>query len=385
MKKSKRETGKSHNASSSESEAAPCPDSDDQALVMAAMGSFGTVQADELEKRLLIMQRELGTTERPNALQLRYLGDDIEFAVSGGVELSLKVDGVDSNLSGATLIDALSSGSRISLPDRPSTSHFTFIQGGRVRMDGVLMRRPMRPLVAWDLQHLLSHLGSSPAPLPYSHSAARTFQELLVKFFIERLGVYRGPSGRRGHLRSALRDAKEIAGADYMDELSVATTDLTARKEFWNGVSQAVPPWRFLWVAGQPAEFTVHAGNDTLPGHLAERVFTDLVNRGNQSVWRRDEAGKKHQEPLSGESELEAAGPEDDSLADGVVNRLELEDMLNALRGIPGFDLFSMQWQDGLTQTQIAERKGISQARVSQLIKQFKAAAQDRFPAFRPR
>lgn len=30
----------------------------------------------------------------------------------------------------------------------------------------------------------------------------------------------------------ALRDAKQIAGGDYMDELSVATTDLTANEKF---------------------------------------------------------------------------------------------------------------------------------------------------------
>ena len=386
MTKSTRGTDKRRNAGSSESEAPPCPDSDDRALVKAAIGSFGAVQADELDRQLLITQCELGTTDRPNAMQLRYLDDDVEFAFSGGVELSLKVDGIDSNLSGAALIDALSSGSRISLPDRPSASHFTFIEGGRVPLNGVIMPRPMRPLVAWDLHHLLSHLGSSPAPLPDSHSAAKTFQELLVKFFIERLGVNRGPVGRRDRLHGALREARQIARDDYMDELSVATTDLTADKEFWDGVSPAVPPWRFLWVAGQAAEFTVHSGNDTLPGHLAERALTELANRGGQAIWRLDEDGKKHREPLLGKSELETPGAvaEADSLEDQVVGKVEREETLEILRAIPDFDLWWMQYHERLTQAEIAGRVGVSQARVSQRIKQFKAAALNRFPAFRP-
>ncbi len=387
MTKSTRGVGKGPDASPSESEDRLHAESSDAPPVIAIIRSILRVQADELEKRLLMTQRELATTDRPNAMQLRYLDDDVEFAFSGGVELALKVDGVDSNLQGATLVDALSSGSRISLPDRPSGSHFTFIEGGRVQMDGVPMPRPMRPLVAWDLHHLLSHLGSSPAPLPYSHSAAKTFQELLGKFFIERLGVNRGPVGRRDRLHGDLREARQIAGDDFMDELSVATADLTADKEFWDGVSPAVPPWRFLWVAGQPAEYTVHAGNDTLPGHLAERVLTELANRGGQAIWRLDEDGKKYHEPILGKSELETAGAvlEAGTLENQVVERLEYEKMLGILQGIPDFDLWWMQYHERLSQKQIAGREGVSQARVSQRITQFKAAARNRFPAFRPK
>lgn len=387
MTKSKRGTGERRNVGSSKSEDGPHPKSDDAASLIAAVRSIWGAQADELDRQLLITQRDLETTDRPNAMQLRYCDDNIEFAFSGGVELSLKVDGVDSNLQGATLVDALSSGSRISLPDRPSASHFTFIQGGRVALNGVLMSRPMRRLVAWDLQHLFSHLGSSRAPLSDSRFAEKTFQELLVKFFIERLGVNRGPIGRRDRLRGDLREARQIAGDDFMDELSVATTDLTADKEFWDGVSPAVPPWRFLWVAGQPAEFTVHAGRDSLPGHLAERVLTELANRGGQAIWRLDEDGKKYQEPLLGKSELETAGAvaEADSLEDQVVGKVEHEELLEILRAIPDFDLWWMQFHERLTQHQIAARVGVSQARVSQRITQFKAAARNRFPAFRPK
>jgi hypothetical protein len=349
-----------------------------------ALRSILRVQADEMERQLLITQREFVTTDCPNAMQLRYLDDDVEFAFSGGVELSLKVGGVDSILSGYTLIDALASDSRFSLSERPSASHFTFIKGGRVRMNGVLMPRPIRGLVAWDLHHLLSHLGSSAAPLPDSHPAAKTFQELLVKFYIERLGINRGPGGRRDRLRATLRDAKQIAGADYMDELSVATSDVTASEEFWEGVSLAVPPWRFLWVAGQPADYTVHAGRDSLPGHLVERLLKDLVSADGQSIRRRDKDGKRHLEWLAGESELEtdADGADADGRPEGVVNRLDREGMLEILRAMPDFDLFTMR-EEGLTQAQIAERKCVSQARVSQRMKQFKAAMRQRFPSFR--
>lgn len=335
---------------------------------------------------LRIEQETWGSQYRPSAQQLRYQNDtEPEFVHGGEVELSLKVDGVEKVLSGATLITALGSDSRISLPDGPGASHFTLIAGGSAYLDGVSIPRPIRGLMAWDLHHLLSHLGSDPEPLPDSHEAARTFQELLVKFYIERLGVNRGPGGRRDRLHGDLRVVKEIADDDYLDEMSIAAADLTTDEKFWRGVSPEAPPWRFLWVAGQSAQFTVHAGRDSLAGHLAERAITRLFKTSGQFVWRKDENdGKYHREPLASESELEAADPDDDSLADGVANRLELEAMLGVLRDLPGFEFFRMQ-QDGLKQAQIAEQTGVSQARVSQRIKQFKAAALDRFPGFRPK
>ncbi len=224
------------------------------------------------------------------------------------------------------VIPIYSEGLRNIMPKGQRSPHFTFIQGGRVRMNGVLTLRPIRGLVAWDLYHLLSHLGSSAAPLPDPHRAAKTFQELLVKFYIERLGINRGPGGRRDRLRAMLRDAKRIAGADYMNELSVATSDVTASEEFWKGVSAAVPPWRFLWVAGQPADYTDHAGRDSLPGHLVERVLRDLVAANAQSFRRRGKDGRRHLEWLTGESELDTEHASADDRPEHVINRLDREE-----------------------------------------------------------
>lgn len=273
MTKSKQTTGERRIASPSRSEDEPRPENADPRI--AAISSLLRVQAEELDRQLLITQREHETTDRPNALQLLYKDDGVvEFAWSGGVELSLRVGGVDSIFSG------------------------------------------------------------------------------------------------------------EIAGTDYMNELSVASSDVTAKEEFWEGVSPAVPPWRFLWAAGQPADYTDHAGRDSLPGHLVERVLRDLVGTNAQSFRRRGKDGKRHLEWLAGESELGTEHASPNGRSDGVLNRLDRQHMLEILRGMPDFDLFTMQ-EEGLSQAQIAERKGVSQARVSQRMKQFKATVRDRFPSFR--
>lgn len=359
----------------------------DRQELMAAIASIARVQGAELFHALAAEQTERGFRGVPNAMQLIYQDDRIEFAYGGDVSLPVCLDGEEKTLTGTDLLGTLAGKSAISLPTHSPFSHFTFIRGGEVSLNGAIVPH-IRNVLAWDLHGVLSYLAASPEPLPYPHKLANRFQEFHVRKIIERLGVRRGPQGRRERMGGMAHNASERAGEDYLDEISGSTTLETASEKFWKGVSPAVPPWRFLKVHGQPADFTHHGGRDTLPGHLADRLLTDMLHRYDMVIQRRD-----GEEPIFSETELVqwamvgaeqwgANGSDIESGFDILPGRGDApesvtiaHDILDKLRPIPGFAAWHMSKVEDKTQEEVAGALNRSQGRVSQLIKDFKEQA----------
>jgi hypothetical protein len=362
---------------------------------MAAIAAMLRVQLAELWTRLTSLQKECGLPIVPNAMQLVYRDDRINLVWGGDVELVVEVNSEEKALTGTSLVETLTSDAHLAIPRRSAVSHFTLIRGGRVSIDGQPVPRPMRPVLAWDLHSVLSYLAASPAELPYPERLVTTFRGYHVRHTIELLGVKRGPQGRRARLSGAVRKAKQMAGDDYRDEISSSTALETGRPEFWIGVSPAVPPWRYLKVWGQPAEFSRHEGQDSLAGHLADRILTDLLHRYDMVVQRR--SGEEHifsETEFTIAQEAEATqwgrdssditwgfdsflGPAESSESAAVVKEIE-----DKLRNIPGYAAWHMTEVEDKTQAEVAVALNLSQGRVSQLIRQFRAQARDLVGAY---
>ena len=356
--------------------------------LMAAITYLAACQAGELWAALTREQERWGEPLLPNALQLIYEDEVIHFAWGGDVSLPVRVNGTERTLLGSELIGALASDARLLLPSNSPFAHFTFIRGGNVSLEGITIARPMRFALAWDVRRLLWYVASSTEPLPYPHKLANTFQELHVYWLIERLGVRRGPMGRQDRLRGALRRAKKPTGEDYLHEVSSTSATTTADDKFWRGVSPAVPPWRFLSVQGQRAEFTRHRGRDTLPGHLAERVMAQILDYYEMVIHRRggDERILTETELVDAQvCEAESRGDQSSERIAGLDGFPGLKDdpesvairneLISEVRKIPGYDVWYMSEILDMRQDEIGETLGRSQGRVSQLLKQFKEQA----------
>lgn len=332
-------------------------------------------QMDKLVRRLQELHAEWGPL-KPNGMQLIYTDDKMEFAWGADLSLPLKVAGADQLLTGSELLTTLCGSARLGLSDAPF-SHFTYIEGGEVSLNGIAMPKPMRRVIAWDLHHVVSYLSASREPLPYPHRVAKTFQQLHVNHTIETLGLHRGPKGRRERLAGQLREVEKAAkvfpddDAAYLDDVSDTSALETWSKRFWKGISPAVPPWRLLAVEGQPVEVTRHEGRDTLPGHLAERIVSQLHKHYVMKIQKRS-----GDEPiLSAEPDETEADPS--SLGKDPAEHAIDSEFAEAVRALPGYQTWYRVHGDGHTQQQVAEDMAVTQARVSQIIAKFMKAANE--------
>ncbi len=251
---------------------------------------------------------------------------------------------------------------------------------GMARTPGGLIVPRLRAVVAWDWWRFLSHLAAAKTELPLPHPLAKTFQQLHVRWVIERLGLRRGPPGRQQRLRGSLKIARRGKDEqDYLDEISSLTAEVTADEGFWKGISPQFVPWRFLAVQGQEPEMWGQEGHDTLPGRLADAVLTRAAALNEWAVERR--TGR---ERIVFDSELQAAAqaeegedaPESGLAALGQEDE-ELEALLtlHGLRDIPGYEAWHMHEILGMTQDEIARELGCTQAWVSKQIKRFRHEA----------
>ena len=148
---------------------------------------------------------------------------------------------------------------------------------------------------------------------------------------------------------------------------------MTSEADFWHGVSPDVPPWRFLWVEGQDAQYTRHAGRDTIAGHLAEKVFSRLDLEHGEVVQRRTGPERVRPEADLGEgvSRRYVGDRTVDPAEDAATNEL-----LEAVERLAGHDVFVRIELQGKTQQQVATELGLTQGRASQILKDFRKKAQ---------